>query len=200
MALVDFKLFTDAGLTNVFSGTFQLVHQSDLSDGDQDLQLWFGSNGATTLKTTVNPDVDQVTITPVEILASWQAATAYALGDTIEPTVQNDFRYECSTAGTSGASEPAFPVSGIGSTVADGTAVWQLVAATHEPTEIKLAATAAGLTAATAGAPLTLGTSILSGVANAKEINIRVTNNVTDVSSNAGHPELAVDINDVSEV
>lgn len=49
----------------------------------------------------------------------------------------------------------------------------------HETTEIKLALTSAGLDTAVAGAPLSLGTSITSGVSNATPIHIRVTNAVS---------------------
>jgi hypothetical protein len=202
MALADlsFKLYTDSGLTTLFSGLYQLTHQSNLSDNPQDFQLWFGSNAATTLETTTNPGVDNITLTPVEILPAWTASTAYTVGETVEPTVDNGFRYACSTAGTSDTTEPAsWPTSGIGSTVVDGTVIWTLVAATHEPTEIKLSATAAGLDSATAGAALSLGTSISAGVANAKEVNIRITNAVTTVSNNTAYPELSIDINDVTE-
>ena len=201
MALADlsFKLYTDSGLTTLFSGIYNLIHQTDLSDNPQDFQLWFGSNLATTLKTLVNPDIDNITLTPVEVLPLWVLSTVYALGYTVEPTAENGFRYEVTTPGTSAATEPTWPTSGIGSTVADGGVTWALIAATHEPTEITLAATAAGLAGATAGAALSLGTSIIAGVANAKEINIRVANAVTTVGDNAAFPELSVNINDVTE-
>ncbi|GAG80572.1 unnamed protein product, partial [marine sediment metagenome] len=38
--------------------------------------------------------------------AIWKASTAYSLGDVVEPTTPNDYVYECTTAGTSGATEP----------------------------------------------------------------------------------------------
>jgi hypothetical protein len=49
----------------------------------------------------------------------------------------------------------------------------------HETSEIKLATTSAGLDTAVAGASLSLGTSLTSGVSGRKEIHIRVTNAVT---------------------
>ena len=202
MALSDlsFKLYTDAALTTPFSGLYQLVHQTDLSDNPQDFQLWFGSAIASrVLKTTTNPDTNNITLTPLENLPSWLATTAYALGYTAEPTVDNGFRYTVTVAGTSGGAEPAWPTSGIGSTVVDGTVTWALTSATHEPTEIKLASTAGGLAGATGGAALSLGTSLSSGVVNAVEVNMRITNAVTTVSSNTGYPELSVDIVSVTE-
>ena len=194
-----FKLYTDSGLTQLYGGTSTFTHESDLSDGSQDLQLWFGSNTASRqLQATSNPGTDNITLTPTDILPAWQASTAYILGDTIEPTTDNGFRYVCSTAGTTGASEPTWSTT-IGNTVTDGTVIWAVSAQTHEPTEIKLATTAAGLDSATAGAALSLGTTVTSGVGNAVEINIRVTNTVTTVSTNVGNPEISIDINSVIE-
>ena len=57
---------------------------------------------------------------------AWVAATAYVLGDVRVPTagLENGFRYECTTAGTSHATtEPTWPTTE-GGTVTDGTAVW----------------------------------------------------------------------------
>ncbi len=54
----------------------------------------------------------------------WAASTVYALNDTIvtgSPT--NNRIYKCTTAGTSGAAAPTWPVIN-GATIADGTAVW----------------------------------------------------------------------------
>lgn len=55
--------------------------------------------------------------------AVWAATTAYALGDAVRPATRNGFNYECTTAGTSDASEPAWPTTP-GATVNDGTIVW----------------------------------------------------------------------------
>jgi len=57
---------------------------------------------------------------------AWTADTAYSLGDVVVPTagLENGFRYECTTAGTSPATtEPTWPTAE-GGTVTDGTAVW----------------------------------------------------------------------------
>lgn len=202
MALSDlsFKLYTDAGLNTLFSGLYQLTHYTDLSDGNQDFQLWFGStNAARTLEAASNPSIDNITLTPTEILTDWTALTAYVAGELIEPTVQNGYKYRCTIAGTSDATEPTFPTGGIGSAVTDGTVTWELYQSTHEPSEIKLAATAAGLDGATGGAILSLGTTIAGGVAGAVEVNIRVTNAVINIGKNTGYPELSIDINEVIE-
>ena len=56
---------------------------------------------------------------------AWEASTAYSLGDIVVPTagLENGFRYECTTAGTSGGSEPTWPTTE-GATKTDGTVVW----------------------------------------------------------------------------
>lgn len=62
-----------------------------------------------------------------EVTAAWLTTTAYALNDYVRPVAgQGDFVYKCTTAGTSGASEPTWPTVD-GQTVADGTAVWTAV-------------------------------------------------------------------------
>ena len=56
---------------------------------------------------------------------SWTATTAYALGTGRRPSQpnRNGFSYRVTTAGTSGATEPTWPLE-IGQTVADASVVW----------------------------------------------------------------------------
>jgi hypothetical protein len=56
---------------------------------------------------------------------AWVAATPYALLDVVVPTagLENGFRYECTTAGTSAGSAPTWPTVE-GATVADNTVTW----------------------------------------------------------------------------
>lgn len=62
----------------------------------------------------------------------WVAATAYVLLDYVQPaTRNNNFTYRCTTAGTSGGSEPTFPTTA-GGTVNDNTVVWTAVAPDYE--------------------------------------------------------------------
>ena len=57
-------------------------------------------------------------------IAAWVASTAYALGAWVIPTAgYAGYIYECTVAGTSGTTEPAWPTVD-GATVADGTATW----------------------------------------------------------------------------
>lgn len=50
--------------------------------------------------------------TPGYGVAAWQAAHAYSEDDLVHPIIANGHFYKCTTAGTSGASAPAFPTSG----------------------------------------------------------------------------------------
>ena len=206
MALTDltFKLWTDAGQTTAFGGTLQVNHETDLSDNSQDFVYYFGSNetaGTRTLETVTSPGVNQITVTPTDGLADWAVATAYILGDTIEPTTPDTYAYECTTAGTSHAStEPVWSgMGGIGSTIVDNTAVWTKISKRHEVTEVKLATTLLGLDSATAGALVNLGTSIDADAANQVELHIRITNAVTTVGDTTGFPEITLDIVNVQE-
>lgn len=198
---ISFKLYTDSGLTTLFGGTLSLVHNTDLSDNPQDTTLYFGSTDDTVqLQANSDPGVDNITLTPTDTLADWATATAYSLDDLVEPTTPNGYVYKCTTAGTSHAStEPTWPTSGIGTTVSDGTVVWTFMGARHATTEIKLATTSGGLSGATPGAALSLGTTITGGVANAQEVHVRVTNAVTSVRNNASHSEIGIYINEVIE-
>ena len=57
-------------------------------------------------------------------LTTWTANTAYVAGAWVRPSTPSLSPYymECTTAGTTGASEPTWPAAG--STVTDGTVVW----------------------------------------------------------------------------
>ena len=56
---------------------------------------------------------------------AWQASHAYALAEVVVPTagLENGFRYECTTAGTSGAAAPTWNTVE-GGTTTDNTVVW----------------------------------------------------------------------------
>lgn len=202
MALADltFKIYDQSSLSSAFGGTFQLTHESDLSDNPQQFTKWFGSAQANrVLKASSNPGVDQITLTPTYILPDWEASTAYSLGDSVRPTTPDGYRYECTQAGTSDGSEPTWPGAGIGSTVSDNTVEWTLVAEDRPTTEITLALTEAALATNTPGASLDIGTEIDSGSANAVEIWIELNNTITTVSDTFGTPELAIQIESVKE-
>lgn len=202
MALSDlsFKLYNDSGLTSLFSGTFELTHESDFSDNPQDFVLYFGSNTLDrTLEASSNPGVDQITLTPTYAIPNWSAATALALGVSRRPTTPTGYRYKVTTAGTTHATtQPTWPTT-IGSTVVDGTVTWTVVAEERNVNEITLALSSGGLNTNVAGASLDIGTTIESGVANAVAIYIRVENAISTVSSTIGQPELSINIEQVQE-
>ena len=53
----------------------------------------------------------------------WQSNVNYSVGDIVLPTNPNGHFYLCKMAGTSGATEPPWPMTG-GSTINDGGVVW----------------------------------------------------------------------------
>ena len=55
---------------------------------------------------------------------TWAATTAYTLGDVVKNSgTYNSHSYKCTTAGTSGGTQPTWGTTN-GGTTADGTAVW----------------------------------------------------------------------------
>lgn len=63
----------------------------------------------------------------------WAPATAYGLNDRRAPITRNGHIYLATTAGTSGASEPAWPTT-INGTVVDGTVHWTEAGGSWAPT------------------------------------------------------------------
>lgn len=61
-----------------------------------------------------------------DTLPGWAASTAYAGAALAVPPVRNGHYYQATGAGTSGATEPAWPTT-TGATVLDGTVTWQEV-------------------------------------------------------------------------
>jgi len=67
-------------------------------------------------------------------VSAWAATTAYTarsaldakIGDIIKPTTQNGFYFKCTTAGTSGGTEPTWDLT-LGNTTVDGTAEWETI-------------------------------------------------------------------------
>lgn len=196
----SFKFYTDSNLTQEFNSLYQLTHNSNQSDNPQDKVLYFGSTASSTqLLATSNPGVDDIVLTPTNLLAEWEADTAYSLGQMLEPTTPNTYVYRCTTAGTSDSMEPTFPTGAIGDTVADGTCVWTLVGKRHEITEVTLALDSGDLGTNTPGAALNVATSIDSGVVNAIPIHLRIINAVTTLQTNTGYPNFGININNCQE-
>jgi hypothetical protein len=58
--------------------------------------------------------------------AAWTSLTAHLVGDQVSSTTYNGYLYQCTVAGTTGASAPTFSTT-IGGTFADGGATWLVV-------------------------------------------------------------------------
>jgi len=54
---------------------------------------------------------------------TWVKATVYIVGDVVKPTTYASHSYKCTTAGTSGATEPTWSTTN-GATQTDGTVTW----------------------------------------------------------------------------
>tara|TARA_A100001515_G_C4559220_1_gene206039 strand:- start:311 stop:1204 length:894 start_codon:yes stop_codon:yes gene_type:complete len=63
---------------------------------------------------------------------AWAASTAFAVGDVRRATASQNsgLVFECTTAGTSGSSEPTWPTD-IGSTITDNTVVWTAISSVY---------------------------------------------------------------------
>ena len=64
---------------------------------------------------------------------AWQASNSYAVGNIVRATAVQDFGlvFQCTTAGTSGATQPAWPTL-IDSTTVDGSVTWTAISAVYE--------------------------------------------------------------------
>jgi hypothetical protein len=197
----SFLISTNASGTIEFSGFEDLIHNTDESDNPQDLAVLYliSLNVDRKLQANSDPGVDNITLTPTDILPEWVASHAYSLNDMVQPTTPNGYRYKCTTAGTSSGTEPgSWPLT-VGSTVSSGTAVFTNISNKHEITEVTLALSPGDLATNTPGGALSLGNTVLGGVANAVAIYVRVENNVNIVSNNSTFPEIAIRTNALDE-
>lgn len=95
------------------------------------------SNRAETIRrqfTTSSWDVKSYAKTFYPSWPVWVASTAYSIGAVVVPTVPNGFSYVCTTAGTSGLAEPAWPTT-IGGTVNDNGVIWTAQPDAYRPWE-----------------------------------------------------------------
>lgn len=100
------------------------------------LRVQVGSLVEQTCDAIVGDDRCRVRLNP----PTWQATTAYTLrpggnahrGSVVKPTTFNNRHFVCTTAGTSGGSEPSWNTT-IGGTTNDGTVVWTTIAALTAP-------------------------------------------------------------------
>lgn len=200
MLTQNFLIATNTGLTVEFGGNENMTHLTDGSDNPQDTAvLYIGAVDSTVkLQALSNPGVDNITLTPTDILPKWQASTAVTLGQCLQPVTPNTYRYQCTTAGTTDSSEPTWPTV-LGATVTNGTAIFTCISKKHPVTEVTLALTSGALATNTPGAALSLGNTINGGTSNKVSIYMRVINTVTTVSNNSAYPEIGIVINDLIE-
>ena len=92
---------------------------------------------------------------------SWQASSTYSAGATLVPTSLNStgYVYQCTTAGTSGTTEPTWPTT-TGLTVTDGTATWSCAATTSPMLQVGETVTVQGENTAQAEAVTVTGSSV----------------------------------------
>lgn len=114
----------------------------------------------------------------------WVATTAYTerlandanTGSVVSPTTFNDRQFKCTTAGTSGGTEPVWNLT-IGGTTTDGTVVWTTIQSLYVEAVINSVTSASEFTiTASTDAPdalLTLGTlTFLTGVNATRNIEV----------------------------
>lgn len=171
-----FKFFADAGLTTPISAQ-TIAHFIDGSNDPQDFVFYYGSSTAgVKVGATSSPGVDQISISINNATAVWEANTAKVVNDRVRTVSKNGYKYRVqsfTSGGLTGASQPTWPTT-IGATVVDNQVTWINDGKLHESTEIKLALSNGGLSSATAGAALAIGTVINSGSANAIAVHVRV--------------------------
>lgn len=108
---------------NWFHAQVDSLGENDLTESTsrigKDFSKPIGTTGTTKHKKSFNATV-------------WAASTSYTVGQVVKPATDNGFIYECTTAGTSGASAPVWATTE-GSTVNDGTVVWNAIKINHTP-------------------------------------------------------------------
>jgi hypothetical protein len=128
-AFPDYQPYISGTLSESLAATDFKARVYQLSDGALVSDTTVTSSPYTLELQTLEPVL--VTMLP-DYGTQWAASTAYALNDKVFPTdpATSPYYYECTTAGTSDASEPTWPTSG---TVNDGTAVWTYVEQMVQP-------------------------------------------------------------------
>lgn len=168
-----FGFFSDPGLTTPITQLAGVQQFADAGNTAADKLVYFGSTASLKwVRSAANPGAENILVSPVNTIVARANSTVYAVGDYVVPTVWNGYKYRCTTGGTSGGAPPTYSTV-VGQTTADGTVVWTTEKA-HPTTEIKLAGTLLGLDSAVAGAALSLGAAVFSGVGDAKPIYLRI--------------------------
>ena len=170
----SFAFYADAALTVPLS-TWTRFHTTDGALDPVDKQIWFGStDGTKKAQASSNPGVDQIAVSIGYVYPARANLEAVTAGEKRRLSTSNNRIYEAQGNGTTASSPPTFPTN-INDTVVDGSVTWKTIAYEDTADELKLAADSASLGAATAGAPLNLGVTIIGGSANAATFWARAT-------------------------
>jgi hypothetical protein len=118
--LAELKAKNDAATDNNFDAQLAaLAVPPDPSEYGGDIKGW--------VKNNANYARIMGLITVAIPVVPWAASKAYALGDVVQPVspaAGSTLYYECTIAGTSGTTEPAWPTTPGTASPTDGTAVW----------------------------------------------------------------------------
>lgn len=96
-----------------------------------------------TTGTTKNPKEGTAT--------TWTASHSYLVGDVVKPTTANGYIYECTQAGTSGATQPTW-LTTEGANITDGTVQWVAIPINKQPQTQEILGVANDGTEANSGA------------------------------------------------
>ena len=130
----------DGTVTRVDNKYLQWTSNAEIELGDRrtrtSLAHWFtctvaGKTGSSepTWNTTVGATTTDGTVTwrcegTFSTYAKWNNGVSKSVGNLVIPTSESGYWYECVTAGTTGASQPTWPLV-IGDTVTDNTVTWK---------------------------------------------------------------------------
>lgn len=187
------EFYADAALANPGEIEDPIGNPLTLDDLPYQVALYFGDDDSNiNIKDGTSPGVANIVIPIEHEVPEWSAAASISANDEIRSTAHNGYVYEAQGAGTTGGTEPTWPTT-IGGTVVDNGITWECVRRTTEPETLKLATTQGGLAAATPGASLDLGVTVINGGSvNAVEIwveadNIAALTNVSELYLGSEH-------------
>lgn len=115
-SLENLALFIIGGMETVTQTSGSVTGEAQSVKPDRHYQLGTSSNNLTGAR-GISALSFSVTAT------TWAATTAKVAGNLVQPVTTPLYAYRCTTAGTTGSSEPTWPTT-VGATVTDGTVTW----------------------------------------------------------------------------